>query len=181
MVPPGRILTIYNDYPWIGDPRFGRMVVYLGGRRVGVIECGGGHIDLNVSTAEAHMIQVRLWWWFRSRPIRAELRSGEHRVVRADLDRSISVGTWMWRAILHPRQSLIIRDEVSRINPPLDVPTARRRLVASAIVSAAGFGLVLVGATVTLLAVVIAGLAVAAVGLAIGVSQLANRTRRRVE
>ena len=171
------VLTIHNDYPWIGDPRYGRMVVHQNGRRVGVIECGG-HIDLNLSASGVHTIQVRLWWWFRSGLIHLELKNGDHRVIRADIDNSIPVGARMWRMGLHPHHALILQDGVDRISLPKYSEMARKRLTVSLIVSGAGFVMLYLGATTTSLTVIIAGVVVAAAGLAIGVPLLANGHRR---
>ena len=100
----GCCVTLQNDYKWIGDARLGRFAVFADRRKVGLVDVGGS-LDLALPCGD-HEIQVRLWRWYRSPSVRCTLTEDDHIVLRADIDRAISVPRRMAKMFVSPFRSL---------------------------------------------------------------------------
>ena len=106
-------LVVENRYPWVGDPRFGRITIYVDGRRAGRAAVGGrAMIPLEVGE---HSVRVRLRWYSSERYTVTIART-RAAFLGADIYREGSLMHRMLYIGLHPRHAMQVSsiDDVER-------------------------------------------------------------------
>jgi len=103
------IVTVHNDYAWIGDPRLGKFAVFSDGQKIGYAGVGSS-LDLPMPSGE-HRFQVRFRRWFRSPEVLCSLKRGDHVVLHADLDQTLSLPQRMGKMFVAPRHALTLQTE----------------------------------------------------------------------
>jgi hypothetical protein len=102
------VVTVRNEYRWVGESRLGQFHIYKDGRRIGVVGAQG-KMEIRLIPGASNRFQVRFWHWFRSNDIEVTLGESEHRTLVADIDRSVGVLARMGRMCLSPRSCLTLR------------------------------------------------------------------------
>lgn len=76
-------MIIRNDYPWLLDPRWGRITVYVDGRKAGTAPVRGQVVVALPSGM--HKVRTRLWWF--TSPVTTIRVADEPVTLRTDVRR----------------------------------------------------------------------------------------------
>jgi len=92
-------VVVHNRYHWMGDPRLGRYVVYVDGKRRGVAPISG---SLTAAVqAGPHRVRVRLWWYL-SPSLHIQADPGETVELDADIPRVLPLPGRMVQGLVKP-------------------------------------------------------------------------------
>lgn len=81
-------IALTTARPWIGDPRLGTFVVYLDGKRAGVLPPLG---SLRIQCAPGRHRLTARQWWYRSRPFELDLAANTEVRLTVDVVRDGSL------------------------------------------------------------------------------------------
>jgi hypothetical protein len=102
---PAATISVFQDRPWVGNPRLGAFVVVLDGHRVGTVAIHD-NLVISVSPGE-HAVRIRQWW-FRSSPLTVKVEQSSVLHLRADIPRSLGLFARFARFLFSPSTALVL-------------------------------------------------------------------------
>lgn len=110
------LITVRNDYGWMGAPRAGEFVTYIDGRYAGSVILGQT-MEFPVAPG-THTLRVRNKWFMSPRKI-VELPPGKALDFRADFPMEESFLRRMISGLFNPFHSLVLEEmRYQPSNPP---------------------------------------------------------------